>query len=148
MTDEAAALEGRFPPTDRGSGGQFENHPTGVIQPWPSFISPENRGRRTGNRTRKNPLPHPAPPPPIPKTPDARIGHGFDVHAFRAGRIHHPGGVRIPHARGLVAHSDGDVLLHALCDALLGAAGLATSAATFPIAARVRATTAGFCCDR
>jgi 2-C-methyl-D-erythritol 2,4-cyclodiphosphate synthase len=50
-----------------------------------------------------------------------RIGTGFDVHAFGEGDHVVLGGVRIPHARGLVAHSDGDVVLHALCDAILGA---------------------------
>lgn len=50
-----------------------------------------------------------------------RIGHGYDVHAFAEGDHVMLGGVRIPHGRGLAAHSDGDVLLHALCDALLGA---------------------------
>ena len=50
-----------------------------------------------------------------------RIGNGLDVHAFGAGDHVVLGGVRIPHERGLVAHSDGDVVLHALCDAILGA---------------------------
>jgi len=50
-----------------------------------------------------------------------RIGHGYDVHRFGDGDGIVIGGVRIPHDRGLVAHSDGDVLIHALCDALLGA---------------------------
>ncbi|HEX4388707.1 MAG TPA: 2-C-methyl-D-erythritol 2,4-cyclodiphosphate synthase [Steroidobacteraceae bacterium] len=53
-----------------------------------------------------------------------RVGSGFDVHAFGPGDFVMLGGVRVAHPRGLVAHSDGDVLLHALCDALLGAAGL------------------------
>ena len=53
-----------------------------------------------------------------------RIGSGTDVHAFGPGDFVMLGGVRIPHSRGVVAHSDGDVVLHALCDALLGAAGL------------------------
>ena len=53
-----------------------------------------------------------------------RIGSGFDVHAFGPGDAVMLGGVRVPHAHGVLAHSDGDVLLHALCDALLGAAGL------------------------
>jgi len=53
-----------------------------------------------------------------------RIGSGIDVHAFGPGDFLMLGGVRIPHSRGVVAHSDGDVVLHALCDALLGAAGL------------------------
>jgi 2-C-methyl-D-erythritol 2,4-cyclodiphosphate synthase len=53
-----------------------------------------------------------------------RIGSGIDVHAFGPGDFLMLGGVRIAHNRGVVAHSDGDVVLHALCDALLGAAGL------------------------
>ena len=53
-----------------------------------------------------------------------RIGSGFDVHAFGAGDFVMLGGVRVPYGRGVIAHSDGDVILHALCDALLGAAGL------------------------
>jgi 2-C-methyl-D-erythritol 2,4-cyclodiphosphate synthase len=53
-----------------------------------------------------------------------RVGCGFDVHAFGPGDFVMLGGVRIAHTRGLVAHSDGDVVLHALCDALLGAASL------------------------
>jgi 2-C-methyl-D-erythritol 2,4-cyclodiphosphate synthase len=53
-----------------------------------------------------------------------RAGSGFDVHAFGAGSSVMLGGVRIAHSRGVTAHSDGDVVLHALCDALLGAAGL------------------------
>ena len=61
-----------------------------------------------------------------------RIGHGFDVHAFGPGAFITLGGVRIPHTHGLIAHSDGDVLLHALCDALLGAAGLGDIGRHFP----------------
>jgi 2-C-methyl-D-erythritol 2,4-cyclodiphosphate synthase len=53
-----------------------------------------------------------------------RIGHGYDVHRFAENRPLVIGGVTIPHSHGLEAHSDGDVLIHALCDALLGAAGL------------------------
>ena len=53
-----------------------------------------------------------------------RIGSGIDVHAFGPGDFVMLGGVRVPHTHGVVAHSDGDVVLHALCDALLGAAGL------------------------
>ncbi len=53
-----------------------------------------------------------------------RIGSGIDVHAFGPGDFVMLGGVRIPHTHGVLAHSDGDVVLHALCDALLGAAGL------------------------
>lgn len=61
-----------------------------------------------------------------------RIGHGFDVHRFGEGDHVVLGGVTIPHERGLMAHSDGDVLLHALCDALLGAAGLGDIGRHFP----------------
>lgn len=53
-----------------------------------------------------------------------RIGHGFDVHRFAENRPLIIGGVTVPHSHGLEAHSDGDVLIHAVCDALLGAAGL------------------------
>jgi len=53
-----------------------------------------------------------------------RIGSGFDVHTFGAGEFVMLGGVRVPYGRGVIAHSDGDVILHALCDALLGGAGL------------------------
>jgi 2-C-methyl-D-erythritol 2,4-cyclodiphosphate synthase len=61
-----------------------------------------------------------------------RVGSGFDVHAFGPGDHVMLGGVAVPHDRGVVAHSDGDVLLHALCDALLGAAGLGDIGQHFP----------------
>lgn len=61
-----------------------------------------------------------------------RIGHGFDAHRFGEGDHVIIGGVRIAHDRGLVAHSDGDVLIHAVCDALLGAAGLGDIGRHFP----------------
>jgi 2-C-methyl-D-erythritol 2,4-cyclodiphosphate synthase len=61
-----------------------------------------------------------------------RVGTGFDVHAFGPGDSVMLGGVRIPHAHGVRAHSDGDVVLHALCDALLGAAGLGDIGQHFP----------------
>ncbi len=61
-----------------------------------------------------------------------RIGHGYDAHRFQTGRPLVLGGVRIEHPRGLAAHSDGDVLAHALCDALLGAAGLGDIGRHFP----------------
>ena len=61
-----------------------------------------------------------------------RIGHGFDAHRFGPGDHVVLGGVRIRHDRGLEAHSDGDVLLHALCDALLGAAGRGDIGRHFP----------------
>jgi len=61
-----------------------------------------------------------------------RIGQGFDVHPFAAGRKLMMGGVEISHAKGLLGHSDADVLLHAICDALLGAAGLGDIGTHFP----------------
>ena len=61
-----------------------------------------------------------------------RIGQGFDAHPLVAGRKLVIGGVRIPHGKGLAGHSDADVLIHALCDALLGAAGLGDIGTHFP----------------
>jgi 2-C-methyl-D-erythritol 2,4-cyclodiphosphate synthase len=61
-----------------------------------------------------------------------RIGHGFDVHAFGDGDHAMLGGVRIASSRGIVAHSDGDVVIHALCDAMLGALSLGDIGQHFP----------------
>ena len=61
-----------------------------------------------------------------------RIGHGYDVHLFAEGRRLVLGGVEIPHEKGLLGHSDADVLLHAVMDALLGAAGLGDIGRHFP----------------
>ena len=61
-----------------------------------------------------------------------RIGQGFDVHAFGAGDHVVLGGVRIPHHVGVLAHSDGDVVIHALCDAMLGALALGDIGVHFP----------------
>ena len=61
-----------------------------------------------------------------------RIGHGYDVHRFGEGDFITLGGMRIPHKFGLIAHSDGDVLLHALSDALLGACALGDIGKHFP----------------
>jgi len=61
-----------------------------------------------------------------------RIGSGYDVHRLQAGRKLVLGGVEIPYERGLLGHSDADVLLHAICDALLGAAGLGDIGKYFP----------------
>lgn len=63
---------------------------------------------------------------------DFRIGHGYDVHVLEEGRKLVLGGVEIPHTKGFVAHSDGDVAIHALCDALLGAAALGDIGLHFP----------------
>ena len=61
-----------------------------------------------------------------------RIGQGFDAHAFIGGKKLMIGGVDIPYGKGLEGHSDADVLLHAICDALLGAAGLGDIGQHFP----------------
>ena len=61
-----------------------------------------------------------------------RVGHGFDVHQLVAGRALIVGGVKIDYERGLLGHSDADVLLHAICDALLGAAGMGDIGKHFP----------------
>ena len=61
-----------------------------------------------------------------------RIGQGYDVHAFGEGDHVMLGGVRVPHDRGVLAHSDGDVVLHALCDAMLGALALGDIGRHFP----------------
>jgi len=60
------------------------------------------------------------------------IGQGIDAHRFETGRRLMLGGVEVPHGQGLAAHSDGDVVIHALCDALLGAAGLGDIGRHFP----------------
>lgn len=68
----------------------------------------------------------------IPSRSGPRVGFGFDVHAFGPGDHVWLAGVRLPHTHGVVAHSDGDVLLHALCDALLGAVALGDIGQHFP----------------
>ena len=65
-------------------------------------------------------------------TPDIRVGIGFDSHPLVAGRRLVLGGVEVPHDRGLEGHSDGDVLVHAVMDALLGAASLGDKGTHFP----------------
>ena len=61
-----------------------------------------------------------------------RIGHGFDIHRFQEGKPLMLGGVHVPYHRGMLAHSDGDVILHAICDALLGALALGDMGRHFP----------------
>ncbi len=61
-----------------------------------------------------------------------RVGFGFDVHPLAEGKALWLGGIKIPHTKGCVGHSDADVLLHAICDALLGAAGLQDIGHYFP----------------
>lgn len=63
---------------------------------------------------------------------DIRIGHGYDVHALAEGLPLYLGGVKIEHSKGCVAHSDGDVVIHAICDALLGALALGDIGKLFP----------------
>jgi 2-C-methyl-D-erythritol 2,4-cyclodiphosphate synthase (EC 4.6.1.12) len=78
-----------------------------------------------------------------------RIGQGFDVHALVPGRALIVGGVRIPFEHGLLGHSDADVLLHAVTDALLGAAGLGDIGRLFRIPIRpMPVPTAACCCAR
>ncbi len=67
-----------------------------------------------------------------PAFPPVRIGQGYDVHAFGEGDHIMLGGVRVPHSCGVLAHSDGDVILHALCDAMLGALALGDIGQHFP----------------
>ncbi len=61
-----------------------------------------------------------------------RIGYGYDVHQLEEGRNLYLGGLKIPHSKGCIAHSDGDVLIHAICDALLGAAAMRDIGFHFP----------------
>ena len=61
-----------------------------------------------------------------------KVGFGFDVHPLQEGKVLWLGGVQIPHSKGCVGHSDADVLIHAICDALLGAAGLRDIGNQFP----------------
>ncbi|WP_429001885.1 2-C-methyl-D-erythritol 2,4-cyclodiphosphate synthase [Xanthomonas sp.] len=69
---------------------------------------------------------------PMPDFPPFRIGQGYDVHAFGEGDHVMLGGVRVPHECGVLAHSDGDVVIHALCDAMLGALALGDIGVHFP----------------
>jgi len=66
------------------------------------------------------------------QTPPYRIGHGYDVHRFGDGDFITLGGVKIPHNHGFIAHSDGDVLIHSLCDALLGSIAAGDIGQHFP----------------
>ena len=79
-----------------------------------------------------------------------RIGSGFDVHAFGEGDHVMLGGVRVPHDHGVVAHSDGDVVIHALCDAIFGALALGDIGRHFrpPTRAGATRTVASSCVTR
>ncbi len=74
----------------------------------------------------------PGSPAPTPQPSEWRIGQGWDSHAFAAGRALWLGGVELPHERGLAGHSDGDVLSHAICDAIFGALGAGDIGSHFP----------------
>jgi len=63
---------------------------------------------------------------------DIRVGYGYDVHQLKEGLEMWIGGIKVEHTKGWVAHSDGDVLIHAICDALLGAAGMRDIGYHFP----------------
>ena len=71
-------------------------------------------------------------PDPTSATTGIRIGQGIDVHAFGSGDHLMLGGIRVPHDKGVEAHSDGDVVIHALCDAMLGALALGDIGRHFP----------------
>lgn len=76
-----------------------------------------------------------------------RIGHGFDVHAFKPGNHIVLGGVQIAHTHSFEAHSDGDVLIHAICDAILGALAMGDIGKHFPDTdAQYTNIEAVFCC--
>ncbi len=111
-TDEAQAIEalGLSPRLVAGNVSNFK-----VTFPEDVAIAEAILGHRNSMKERK-----------------MRIGQGFDVHAFAEGRKLIIGGVEIPYARGLLGHSDADVLLHAICDALLGAAALGDIGKHFP----------------
>ena len=111
VTDEAAAIEAVRWPSKTGCGacGQYQDYPAGG--PCAGGAVSET----TGEKFRM-----------------MRIGHGYDVHALVAGRDLILGGVKIPHTKGLAGHSDADALIHAVCDACLGAAGLGDIGQHFP----------------
>lgn len=135
VTDEAAALEaaGFSPRLIEGRADNLKITRPEDLALAEFYLARKQRTEDGEQEAEKSPAPHIPPPASHPPNPGCmRIGHGFDVHAFGPGEFITLGGVRIPHARGLVAHSDGDVLLHALCDALLGAAGLGDIGRHFP----------------
>ncbi len=135
VTDEAAALEatGFSPRLIEGRADNLKITRPEDLALAEFYLTRRQEAKHRGPETAK-PLVADAPSPASStgRSEAMRIGHGFDVHAFGPGEFISLGGVRIPHARGLVAHSDGDVLLHALCDALLGAAGLGDIGHHFP----------------
>lgn len=135
VTDEAAALEaaGFAPRLIEGRADNLKITRPEDLALAEFYLAGKRRAEDGGQGAEHSPAPHIPPPASHSLNPGfARIGHGFDVHAFGPGEFITLGGVHIPHSRSLVAHSDGDVLLHALCDALLGAAGLGDIGHHFP----------------
>lgn len=93
----------------------------------------QSNGHETATASAANPLPTTAPLPGMAALLGGlRVGEGWDCHALVPGRALVLGGVRIPHSHGLLGHSDADVLLHAVTDAVLGAAGLGDIGRHFP----------------
>jgi 2-C-methyl-D-erythritol 4-phosphate cytidylyltransferase/2-C-methyl-D-erythritol 2,4-cyclodiphosphate synthase len=127
-----AALRAGRQPTDEAQALEWTGARVRLCPGSPSNIKITSREDAViaGALLHSAPQPQPAPGPAAvagsaPGTEIAmRVGTGVDVHAFGAGDFVMLGGVRVPHSRGIVAHSDGDVILHALCDAMLGASGL------------------------
>lgn len=135
VTDEAAALEaaGFSPRLIEGRADNLKITRPEDLALAEFYLAKKQSAEDRGQEAEKSPAPYIPPPASHPSNSGhPRIGHGFDVHAFGPGEFITLGGVRIPHVHGLVAHSDGDVLLHALCDALLGAAGLGDIGRHFP----------------
>jgi len=119
VTDESSALEyyGRHPDLVEGSGRNIK-----VTRPDDLLIAADIR-KRMDDENKKGGLR---------KVKNVRIGSGYDVHAFGEGAFVTLGGCQIPFGQGLIAHSDGDVLVHALMDALLGALALGDIGQHFP----------------
>lgn len=128
-TDEAAILESAGYPVHMvmGESGNLKVTRPGDIERIKPILLGE-RGSMDNEVGEALSPPHPLAFSP----PSIRTGFGYDVHQFAEGRPLWLGGVSIPHGRGLAGHSDADVLLHALCDALLGAAAMGDIGVLFP----------------
>lgn len=123
ITDESSAIEqaGFKPSIVAGKNTNIKvTHPEDLV------VAEQNRQQAQARALRGKELDKKR------STAVMRIGSGYDVHAFEDGEFITLGGVRIPHSQGLKAHSDGDVLLHAICDALLGALALGDIGHHFP----------------
>ena len=132
VTDEASAVEmlGHQPKLVRGEIDNFKIT-------WPGDFALAERLLATEGKTMNQPPTAPAQPglpalPDLPKLPNLRIGEGWDTHALVPGRPLILGGITVPHSHGLLGHSDADALLHAMVDALFGAAALGDIGRHFP----------------